>query len=218
MGLNPDKDRPPQGASGAITDTVGRVGSVARECPLALRAVAFTWILVNVYIVAVHPEFVLKHPVAFGPAFAVLVLSTWAALDGKRWGWFGMVLLAASSLVDLCVGLLITLGRAWSNSATQADLSACLRQGMNWLHMGPGFGTLLVGIWLVSLMALLAPSVRRPIFASKQKRLTPVQALIGVALMVFYLTGVAIVGVTANALRSQPPDVSVADTDWQLRR
>ena len=166
-----------------------------------LKTIAFVWVAVNVYLVAFRLSLLGVVPIGFGMAFLVVILSTWAALDGKRWGWISMTMLAAVSIADfaLASGVIVIAGvragRTWSVIAHQWVYQ------LDWLGLGPAFGAIVVCVWFASLALLLSRPVRLQVFANKRAVLRHAQAVIAICLLLAYLMGVLSVGATSRAIR-----------------
>jgi len=174
----------------------------AYEATRKLRAIAFVWVLVNVYLIASRLSLRGTISIGFAMAFVVVILSTWAALEGKRWGWLGMTLLASVSIADFTTASAIVIVQGWSDGLGGAGIARAVLQEFAWLGLGPAFGMAVVGIWFVSLAVLMSQSVRRHVFANKRRHLSPAQGIIGLCLMLAYLVGVIAVGATSRTIRT----------------
>ncbi len=189
-------------SSGETVETRGRVETYdTGRAILTLRAIGFVWVTVNVYLIISRFSVLGKVPIGFAMAFAVVILSTWAALESRRWGWLAMMLLAAVSICDFAVASSML---AIRGIREQLAWNLILREWLsefNWLGLGTAFGMTVVGIWFVSLAALLSRPVRLQVFANKRQHLTPAQAVIAAVLVAIYLMGVVSVGATSRAVR-----------------
>ena len=199
------RDIPHQGPPAAPEQVAA---AIVRTCatPVALRALAFVWVVINVYYIAVRMSQPSTLPTTLIPAAAVTILTSWAAIEGKRWGWMAMVFLVVASLADLIVGFALVTLFASASPGIGHDIVSIWKQELAALGLGLTFGAIVIVVWIVSLAVLMAPGVRRPIFIGKREHLNAGQILLAAVLLGLYVMGLASVGSTASAsriLRSQ---------------
>jgi hypothetical protein len=192
-----------------LTDTI--VGSVHRPTPdepmprtvaRGMRLVAFSWVCMSVYLTAMRFAMPIRPPIEILAGTAAIVASAWAALDGRRWGWHAMVLLAAASLLDLGLGLAV-IGAASisSDGGLHQTLAACARE-LGFLGLGPEFGAAAVIAWLGAIAVLVHPSVRTAVFVNKRDHLRAGQGILAAILLATYLAALARMGATAVAVKA----------------
>lgn len=185
----------------ATPTTISSAAEPGQTAPPGLRAIAFVWVLLNVYLLAMRLAMPGPLPPEFFPALLVTIICSWAALECRRWGWFAMMLLAAASLADTILGFALISANASMRGAATSEMVDAWTRELAVLGLGPWFGALTVTAWVVSIGVLASRRVREPVFANKREHLSAGQALIAVVVLTVYLVGVAAIGATATALR-----------------